>query len=143
MERFASVSLRLSPSSHNLPSFLPKAHHSLIFLTKICRRLAAIFLLCSLSQTVFSIPGFSPSCTRIPDLVSFLPLYCPFQVWDITLGISTSVGSYCVCCLCCAAWSRFRAALEAHQNKDNEKILQNRRPRNYQNYYRDRSEPPE
>ena len=69
LNAFPSVFLPVFPSSHNLPSFLPKPHHSLIFLTKICRRLAAIFLLCSLSQT------------------GFYPLVFPFLYTDTRSGI--------------------------------------------------------
>ena len=66
MNAFPSVFLPVFPSSHNPPSILPKAHHSLIFLTKICRRLAAIFLLCSLSQTGFLSLGFPLPVHRYP-----------------------------------------------------------------------------
>ena len=85
LNAFPEVFLPVSPSSHNLSSFLPKAHHSLIFLTKICRRLASIFPLCSLSQTSFLPHGY----------LIWYP-FCPYTIIASAEHSSSTFNKTCV-----------------------------------------------
>ena len=123
MNAFPSVFLPVFPSSHNLPSFLPKPHHSLIFFNQDLS--TARFHLFSLQPVAdwFSSLGFPLTVHGYPiwypSSPYLVPSKCGTLLKDYQQGLCRSAPA-----VCCAAWFSFRAALEAHQNKDEKKILQ-------------------
>jgi len=140
LNAFSSLFLPLFPSSHHLPSFLPNSTISPNLLNQ-CLPTASLLSFFQPVADWFVLPLVLH--WRIPDLVSSAYLYCPSasyrgQARDSSpclQGLCTRLSSLCICCPCCAllafylgarqtaARPTISAALEAHQNKDDKKIL--------------------